>query len=274
MRFSGFNNLDSVITTLISTHSIQKSDLVIYSGVSAGGIGAVATLDYFVDSINVSTSGKKPIVYGAPIAGFYFDNNVVYKPKSPEDPRPGGYIRWSYDDLKLYGELWNAFVPRRCALDGKAKQWECMFASRSYATLATPIFFTHAQTDSVVMPLHAALPAVWNLTPPTCDVKNGPCPAVIKEFMGTWGTMMKNTEALVTSAVKSGKRKDGMFSAACLIHTSFSSQKPIVNNMSYVQALGNWVKSNATGGQQHLHIDSCFYNTNTAMCGICAPGHH
>lgn len=288
LRFSGFHNLDAVISTLVSKYGLHQSDLIIYTGTSAGGIAAVATLDYFSDVIKsaalfsaststslTATTAPLPKIYGAPIAGFYFDNNVVYVPRTPEDPRPVGFIKWAYQDLEKYAILWNAFVPSRCALDGNGRPWECIFASRSYPTLATPVFFIHGQTDSIVMPLHAAMPPVWDHTPPSCDVFNGPCIPVIKDFMVTWGGMMQKTEMMVMKAVGQGNRSDGMFSAACLIHTGFNHNAPMVNGMNYLEAVSEWIQTHGQSKNRmdHLHIDTCFYNTKSPMCGICPRGH-
>ena len=77
LQFSGFHIVNAVLATMSAHHGLQQADLVVWSGASAGGIGAVATVDHVRDYL------PKANVVGAPIGGFYFDNNLPYNATNP-----------------------------------------------------------------------------------------------------------------------------------------------------------------------------------------------
>jgi hypothetical protein len=154
----------------------------------------------------------------------------------------------------VYRDLWDAFVPARCAASLPSHPERCMLASGgAYETLATPVFVVEAQTDKVVMPLHDGLPDVWNDDGHPCYNKKGDtCPAEIQEYMLEWSGHM--VDALQAVA---GSNRDGVFNPACLLHTEFSDTWPILDGMNYVEALQAWLDSSAEDIAKHVHIDDC-----------------
>jgi hypothetical protein len=120
LQFSGHHILRAVLATLNSTHALHAADLVVWSGDSAGGIGCIATVDWVRDLL----PGAR--VVGAPIGGFYFNNNQPYAGAAP--PPAAYYLPWNFSSLQTYQSLWAAFVPTRCAAQHPATPWICMFA--------------------------------------------------------------------------------------------------------------------------------------------------
>lgn len=95
-------------------------------------MGCFNSLDYVYDTFPLST------VVGVPVGGFYFSNEWPY---SGADDNPAiEYIPWSFTDLKDYLNLWDAYVPTRCAEAKKDAQHECIIAEGLYGSLAAPVF--------------------------------------------------------------------------------------------------------------------------------------
>lgn len=202
---------------------------------------------------------RGPRVVLVPIAGYYF-SGIKYTPTS-EGPAPVGYIKWTYDDLKTYQTLWNAFVPSRCALDGKSNTHECIFAARSYATLSTDAFFIHSQNDAVVMTLHGGLPPVWTTEPKQCTNSVSNCPANIVQYATNWNKAMWAAMAPVLD--KTNQFRVGAFVPACLMHTSFGLKTPLVDGRNYIQALNAWMWDDRNN---NVMIDKC---GDGLFCGQC-----
>ena len=139
--------------------------------------------------------------------------------------------------------------------------WKCMLASGgSYTSLNTAVFIVEAQTDKVVMPLHDGLPKVWDQSPPLCSNTVEGCPPEIVEYMESWRDSMLGA----LKEVQTANRGDGIFNPSCLIHTSFSSDKPLINKLNYMQALEAWINE-PSSGSDHYYIDDC----GEVMCGTC-----
>ena len=59
-----------------------QADTIIWSGDSAGGLGATDSVDWVLDFMR-NTGDFKGTVYGVPIGGFYFSNDWPYKGTNP-----------------------------------------------------------------------------------------------------------------------------------------------------------------------------------------------
>jgi len=229
LQFSGHMIVKAVIEESIKQYKLDKARAVIFSGESAGGLGCFANMDFVRETL---PAVKK--FAAVPIGGFYFSNEQPYT-----GPGAKQFIPWSFASLKAYYSLWDAFVPTACAQDSATadEPWKCMFAVASYKTLKTPIFVVEAQTDKVVMPLHDGLPL------------NKPYPTAVLQYMSKWAHNMTTDLAMVTGS----GRGDGLFNPGCLIHTSFKVEGPFINNLTYLDAIGNWMfkRSGPTVLQDH-----------------------
>lgn len=121
------------------------------------------------------------------------------------------------------------------------------------------MFFIEAQTDKVVMPLHNGLPALWDQSPPLCDNTVVGCPNDIVNYMRDWSGHMIHA---LTAVVEHGG--DGVFNPACLIHTSFNTTSPILNERNYLQAFGDWLFGRSS--KSNASYDSCGVMCNPS-CG-------
>eukprot|EP00295_Goniomonas_pacifica_P005258 CAMPEP_0175833388 /NCGR_PEP_ID=MMETSP0107_2-20121207/15483_1 /TAXON_ID=195067 ORGANISM="Goniomonas pacifica, Strain CCMP1869" /NCGR_SAMPLE_ID=MMETSP0107_2 /ASSEMBLY_ACC=CAM_ASM_000203 /LENGTH=527 /DNA_ID=CAMNT_0017146513 /DNA_START=109 /DNA_END=1692 /DNA_ORIENTATION=- len=229
LYFSGHHNVKGTLDYLKLHHGLAKADLIVWSGDSAGGIGSFLHLDFAADTVSSAS------VYGAPIAGFYFPSWAY---TGPDHER--WWIDFTPSGWHNYTLLWDSFVPWRCAQSvGQRDAWSCIMANVSYATTASPAMFMEAQTDVVVMSLHDALP-VKERTPQ------------VLSYMKAWSANMTSALHLVAE-----RRPDyGVFNPACLTHTSFGAQKPIIDNHNFYQALGDWMFGRVPTGHS-VYMDDC-----------------
>jgi hypothetical protein len=214
VHFSGHNIVQGVMEAVIRKYNMADAEEIIFSGESAGGIGAFANMDFVRGLVP-----KVKTFVGVPIGGFYFSNTFPYT-----GPGAKAYIPWNFTSLQTYYKLWDSFVPAACAA-ATDTPWECIFAVKSYKTLATNVFVVEAQTDKVVMPLHDGLPL------------QSPYPDPVLQYMQVWAG---NMTSYLTELTDGGKG-DGLFNPACLIHTGFKVAGPKIGGRNYLDALGDWL---------------------------------
>ncbi|GMH53977.1 hypothetical protein TrST_g11910 [Triparma strigata] len=260
MYFSGHNILAATIDSLTKNYNLtdSHSSTILWSGESAGGMGCFNSLDFVYDTF------ESALVVGVPVGGFYFSNEWVY---GGTDENPAiDYIPWAFKDLKDYLNLWEAYVPSRCAVARPDAPHECLIAEGLYDSLAAPVFVVEAQTDEVVMPLHDGLPSVWAEAPYPCYNEVETCPQEILDYMLLWQRNMTSfLSPLVSNDVpKKGNLLDGLFNPACLIHTSFSNTQPLIDSMHYAEAAAKWLENPGDAKDKHLHFDEC--EGDTVMC--------
>jgi hypothetical protein len=304
LQFSGSRIVSAIVDAAARNLGLLDAARVIVSGASAGGIGAVAQADRVSDQLSslqqtAALAASSPAAAAAvaaldptlrplrvrpspvravsprfaradtkfyliPIAGSYFDGSVTYNGTAPA---PVPFIPWSFADLAKYSALWNAAVPERCAAARPQDPWACIFSVASYPTMQTPFFAVQAQTDAIVVSLHAGLPEVWNppsQTPPRpCFNTMDPCPAEPLEYLIGWSERMYTALSPVLDGTYPAA---GAFFSACLLHTEFESKKPLIKGKNYLQAAWAWVATDATG--RHVHIDNC--QPGEIFCGQCS----
>lgn len=149
--FAGGLIIDGVIQDLqvrqdlINTdYSLSNADMVIWSGDSAGGIGAGASVDHVADLI------PQAKVVAAPIAGFYWNNDVPYTGPGAID-----YIPFGVDAFQSYYDMWQMRVPDNCASALSSSPWACGLLNFSLPHLSSDVFVIEMLVDSVQMDLHS-----------------------------------------------------------------------------------------------------------------------
>mmetsp|Transcript_16375 Transcript_16375/g.32632 ORF Transcript_16375/g.32632 Transcript_16375/m.32632 type:complete len:319 (-) Transcript_16375:200-1156(-) len=151
--FSGGLIVDGVIADLQARSdlagtpfSLDQSSIVIWSGDSAGGIGAGATVDQVASLLPDTTK-----VVAAPIAGFYWDNKYPYTgPGALTD-----YVPFGVGAFQGYYDTWKMRVPERCAAGLPDTPWACGLLNFSLPFLASDVFVIEMLTDSVQLYLHS-----------------------------------------------------------------------------------------------------------------------
>ena len=147
--FSGALIVDAVIADLQESADLNESDLIVWSGDSAGGIGSAGTLDHVAKLLPDTTR-----VVGAPIAGFYWNNSHPYTGAGAID-----FIPFDDAGFKTYQALWQMRLPEACTAVYSEKPWLCAMLNFSIPTLESEIFVIEFETDSgAFLVLHPSLP--------------------------------------------------------------------------------------------------------------------
>lgn len=246
--FSGALVVDAVVEDLktrpdlVATlnASLSVATEVIWSGDSAGGIGAVASVD------RVATAIPSAIVAAAPIAGFYWDNAWPYT-----GPGAVPYIPFGVQDFAGYYNLWEIVVPSACAEALPLTPWACALANYSIPYAASPVFVIEMLTDSVQLSLHSGVPEY-----------NDDTTSYVLDFG-------RNMTAAVTESVIDKPQdspnlgRTGLFAASCFSHTSFYYYGPFLAdaangaNASFVSAFADWFYQREGGVSRDLEDICC-----------------
>lgn len=242
MWHAGSHIVESVLKELVHVYGMDNADVVVLAGRSAGAIGLIAQIDSWADFIRnevgpVAAAAIK--IVGAPYAGFHYfhDDSDVFDSKtdSPESNELT-YIPWDETSFKEYISYWRGTksMPEACVEEHKDKPWKCAVAKTSFPYTRTPLFFTQALTDSVVMHLHDNL-----------NVK-GTFQKDEVAFAQEWGIKMRTVLEPVMKHPTAG-----LFAAACYVHTDFD--QITIDGVSHHVALANWVFNN----EDVKLMDSC-----------------
>jgi hypothetical protein len=129
--------------------------------------------------------------------------------------------------------------------------WVCLLANESYPYVDTPVFIIEAQTDEVVLLYHDWVPQA--------DITSAPVLAYINEWKRNMTSALQG--AVASSSARHLKQTTGVFNPACLIHTSFNTTVPSINNLVYTDVLRTWYSG---GAGPTVVMDDC-----GVFCGHC-----
>jgi len=252
-RFAGARIVDAVLDHLSKSRSLASASTMVWTGESAGGIAATAHLDEVADRFPAVR------VVGAPIAGYYWNDATPY-----HGPGQNPYVAFGKDGFKVLYSLYRMFVPRRCVQGPyKDEPWVCGLADFSFRTMATPVFFTEAEVDSVQLQLHAGL---------TCDPRNSTYTAEAK-YCVEWGRNMTEHLQKVVDVARQSPTKAGLFSPACRMHTTFSKAGPFIDGLTYAQAFDAFLSQTGDGSKAVVHRDNCCSGHTIQYQSTCPEPH-
>ncbi len=145
LYFSGRHVVEAVIKELLP-QGLSSANLVVWSGDSAGGIGAIATADF------VATLLPHSKVVSAPIGGFYFPPPVYSGP----DHLPV-YVDFSVASWSNICSVWQCVLPTLCAANHPSTPAACALGNYSLHYTTVPTFVVESQADKISMLLHAGV---------------------------------------------------------------------------------------------------------------------
>jgi len=231
LYFSGHFVFEAIIDALVATANLNAATEIILTGASAGGIGVWMNVYY------LQMRFPNARIVAAPIAGFYFYaypyQGINHTSSSLADFRPAAW--------PVTYALWNAYVDEDCAKDLASTPWACMLSNNSFPYITSESFAVEAQTDQVVLVDHDWVPQDYVTLPPE------------QAYLTEWHNNM--TIALSPLANLSNT-KNGIFNPACFIHTTFNNKQPLINNMNYYTAFGNWYYQRTAPNDYKL-ADTC-----------------
>jgi hypothetical protein len=228
--FSGRLVYEAVLTELDALGLASATDILL-TGDSAGGIGVWPNLD--------STAQRYPSarVVGAPVAGFYFYAFPYTGPNHTHsilsDFSPAGW--------RALHALYASYVDEDCGAAHASDPSFCMLANNSLPFISSSVFVTEAQTDQVVLLDHDDVPAQWLQQPQEL--------AYLREWAG-------NMSVALSPLLATNAPRNGAFTPACFIHTSFSASAPLIEGVGFLQAAAAWY-SGASPASQYKLSDSC-----------------
>ena len=210
--FAGRHILEAVLDHLDRTAGLATADEVILTGESAGGIGVWPNLDWLAERY------PRARVTGAPIAGFYFSASPYTGPRHTES----GLVDFREEAWPSHVALWNSTADASCEAAGRAP-WQCILANETYPYIESRVFVTQSQTDKVVLLYHDWVPDQDPQHSWSAEVL-----AYVREWSG-------NMSVALDPVVATGT-ENGVFAAACFIHTNFSADSPLVRGRNFLGA--------------------------------------
>lgn len=257
LHFNGHDILEAIFEDLEKGgNSIADAEEIILFGASAGGIGVWMNLDWLAERY------PNTRVTGMGIASHYFDATYYNGPNSTD---PGSMADFRREALDSTVMLYNAYVNKDCqqAFAEKGQQaGPCLLSNNSLPYIKTPMFVVQSQTDEVVLNGHDCWPGSLMDDKPE------------QEFMQQWHSNMTTAVSPMMSSddsaahMEDGTYQYGVFAAACYTHCGFSHDGPFINDMSYMQAFGNFYhqKRLKNGPETFKMQDDC-----GEMCGTSCP---
>jgi hypothetical protein len=230
--FSGHGILEATLNELDAHYGLLDATEIILSGASAGGIGVWPNVDWIAERYPSAR------VSAVTIAGFYFFASYY---KGPHATDPGGMADFRKEALVSTYALYDAFVDKDCKeakLVAGESPSECMLSNNSLPYTHVSAFVVQSETDEVVLTGHDCWPS---------DFMDRPMPS---HFMKEWHANMTVALSPLMNepAPAAGEPyKFGVFAAACYIHTSFSKQQPVVQGVTYMEAISRWYYQDVNG---------------------------
>jgi hypothetical protein len=130
LYFSGFNNLDAIITDLLMNHDMDKATEVIVGGDSAGGLATWIHTDYWKSRLPSTTR-----VVGVPDSGFFLEDNVAHWADK---------LTWVFHQMNGSAGI-NPICARYYAPTNET--WKCIFAQNTAPFCQAPMFAMQSQYD-------------------------------------------------------------------------------------------------------------------------------
>lgn len=225
MWHSGAHIVEAVLQELVRAYNIEDADVIVLAGRSAGGIGLIAQVDQWAELLRTKFSAiarSTVKIVGAPFAGFHYFHNDTEG--AADDSLK--YIPWDEASFKQYVDYWHASesLPKACVEVNQDAPWRCMVADYSFPHTRTPLFFSQALLDSVVMRLHDNFGGDFTRHKQVT-------------FAHEWQSQMRRVlEPAMSHATA------GVFAPSCYMHTDFDGI--VIDGISHHRALAEWVFEN------------------------------
>jgi hypothetical protein len=207
LYFSGRLVVEALVRELLP-QGLSSADLVVWSGDSAGGIGAIATADFVAALLPHSN------VVAAPIGGFYFPPPVYSGP----DHVPL-YVNFSVASWSYICSIWQCMLPSVCASQHPSSPAACALGNFSLHYTRVPTFVVESQADKISMLLHASVNS--SIDPPSPNML---------QFIDVWQRIMIEELQHVASSLQAAKVPFSYFNPACWMHCEFGLRPKIGNN--------------------------------------------
>lgn len=252
MWFRGAKSFDAAIDLLLEL-GMNKADLIVFTGGSAGGLTVFLHLDHVQQRMKVQAPQAK--VVGQPVCGFFIDTgNDGYAPTTQTYTLQMQYV--------YYMQNASGSLSSKCQSHYGAEAWRCIMAPYAVPFVSTPWFalqsrFDHWQlAEELFMPCMQEQPYAPPYLPNKCNATD------VLNIQGYGPRFMSQFRPLIDAPGS----KNGAFLDACIIHGSTNSSIDGVNN---VVAFERWL-----AGGQAWYVMTCDGSDEEGPCDtspVCVP---
>lgn len=233
LYFSGRLIVEAAINELLP-QGLSSASVVVWSGDSAGGIGAVATADFVAKLLPHAK------VVAAPIGGFYFPPPVYTGPDSVPL-----YVDFSVASWSHICSVWQCMLPSVCAANHPSSPAACALGNYSLHYTTVPTFVVESQADKIAMLLHAGVNGT--IDPPSQSML---------PFIEKWQGIMIEELQHVAASLAAAKVPFSYFNPACWMHCEFSLT-PKIGGTDFLHAFYEFLD-----GHLQPYSDDCGFHCN------------
>ena len=236
--FSGHHIIIAVINMLLDNYQLIDAEKILISGVSTGGVGAIEHADFLSNWLKFSE------IKVSPVGGWFYPQLLL------------NFTEWRLQLTSIYpsphlNKLYNSYTHLTCTDANYLQPWLCGPSNVGYLYqyIRTELFVAENMFDSNQIYNYLGCPR--NTTQSS-------------DYIKYFGQLMVYS----MQQIERSSKYDGIFMPACINHTAdllafYSS--PLIDGISYCQALGNWFFKRSTYNQL---IDNCFTPNCNSDCLI------
>jgi len=274
--FEGRLNFKAVTERLASEnglHDTNEEMMVLVTGKSAGGVGALTNVDWLQERLPLATVKTAPDAGWSEPSALADDLPPLYPPSNYANFAAGTRGNDLYDLIQEVGEVVDVHkIQRGGALSAECLAqyvnethnlwWACISNERAYQYIKAPIFNIHTLYDRNHIYYKAEVPT---------DIVD---PTIARNYIDMYGeAVLRSLEKLLNNehdAVKA--HPDGVFAASCLTHGTVNDVT-IAPGISKIDIVGDWFFQLGELTEYHRQIEQC-PDTEDGLQLPCNPGNN
>eukprot|EP00316_Scyphosphaera_apsteinii_P016208 CAMPEP_0119326424 /NCGR_PEP_ID=MMETSP1333-20130426/68363_1 /TAXON_ID=418940 /ORGANISM="Scyphosphaera apsteinii, Strain RCC1455" /LENGTH=388 /DNA_ID=CAMNT_0007334731 /DNA_START=27 /DNA_END=1194 /DNA_ORIENTATION=- len=220
--FAGHSLIAGSLKALAMLPDFVEPRLVLLSGSSAGGIGALLHADFISDHWPAAS------VKAAPACGFFYAAVSSFRDWNANESTPASKLGFISE--------WDPFIDETCSRATGGNVSACTDAHFALPHISTPLFVRENLYDTAKLG--------------NCGLDTrGPISDAGLHYLRQWGRWMRAQLGAIHGMA--GKGTTGYFAPSCLEHGSnlrFSTA-PLISGLSLQEALSAWFFQSAKGGK-------------------------
>ena len=236
--FSGRHIVDAVIGDLSARHGLQKADVLLFAGLSAGGIA----VNNLADSVQEMVPAAKLVAL--PVAANHFipmPRSDIYHGPGKQELSNGQLV--DEGNIRRMHHVKNFSLPAACVQAHRGTPSICYFLKFALRHMRVDAFLVQAQVDKTYLSLHGGFQA------PAMQL---PFTAATASFARQWARKTSLALEPVRRPQPAGRRM-GLFFPACWLHSEFAFAGPLVHGRNLVSAAYEWIFHNG----RRVYEDHC-----------------
>jgi len=274
--FEGRLNFKAITERLASENGLHDTNdemMVLVTGNSAGGRGALMNVDWLQEQLPLATVKTAPDAGWSEPSALAEDLPPLYPPSNYANFAAGTHGNDLYDLIQEGGELVDVHkIQRGGALSAECLEkyvnethnlwWACTSNERAYQYIKAPIFNIHTLYDELHIYKKAEVPK---------DIVD---PTIARKYIDMYGkAVLLSLEKLLNNEHDTVKaHPDGVFAASCLKHGT-ANDVTIAPGISKIDIVGDWFFQVGELAEYHRQIEQC-PDTEDGLQLPCNPGNN